>query len=138
MNILQQIWNYSNVFLTFLVNLVHAVGLAVFDHDMVAVGETAQFFAVTSINGGQIAVFQNRLWQTAAVRRCRGWQFGRGRLKIEKPRACIPPTSGLEVLYKLRLARSFMQATASYGFPIYRDCIISIYLSNFLSQKMYR
>jgi len=30
-------------FLTFLVNLVHAVRLAVFDHDMVAVGETAQF-----------------------------------------------------------------------------------------------
>ncbi len=105
---------------------------------MVAVGETAQFFAVTSINGGQIAVFQNRLRQTAAVRCRRGRQFGRGRLKIEKPSACIPPTSGLEVLYTLRLARSFMQATACYGFPIYRDCIISIYLSNFLSQKMYR
>ena len=72
------------------------------------------------------------------MRRRRGRQFGRGRLKIEKPRACIPPTSGLEVLYKLRLARSFMQATACYGFPIYRDCIISMYLSNFLSQKMYR
>ena len=126
-------------FLTFLVNLVHTVSLVpVIDHDMVAVGETANFFAVTSINGGQIAVCQNRLWQTVAVHRCGVWQFGRGRLKIEKPRACIPPTSGLEVLYKLRLARSFMQATACYGFPIYRDCIISIYLSNFLSQKMYR
>ena len=33
-----------------------SVGLAVFDHDVVAVGETAQFFAVTSVNGGQIAV----------------------------------------------------------------------------------
>ena len=30
--------------------------LAVFDHDVVAVGETAQFFAVSSVNGGQIAV----------------------------------------------------------------------------------
>ena len=27
-----------------------------FDHDVVSVGETAQFFAVTSVNGGQIAV----------------------------------------------------------------------------------
>ncbi len=62
MNILQQIWTYSNVFLTFLVNLVHTVSLvSVIDHDMVAVGETASFFAVTSINGGQIAVCQNRL-----------------------------------------------------------------------------
>ena len=33
-----------------------SVGLAVFDHNVVAVGETAQFFAVTSVNGGQIAV----------------------------------------------------------------------------------
>ena len=42
MNILQQIWTYSNVFLTFLVNFVHAVALVpVIDHDMVAVGETA-------------------------------------------------------------------------------------------------
>ena len=30
--------------------------LAVFDHDVVSVGETAQFFAVASVNGGQIAV----------------------------------------------------------------------------------
>ena len=30
--------------------------LAVFDHDVVAVGETAQFFTVASVNGGQIAV----------------------------------------------------------------------------------
>ena len=45
MNILQQIWTYSNVFLTFLVNLVHTVTLVpVIDHDdMVAVGETASF-----------------------------------------------------------------------------------------------
>ena len=27
-----------------------------FDHDVVTVGETAQFFAVTPVNGGQIAV----------------------------------------------------------------------------------
>ena len=33
-----------------------SVGLVVFDHDVVAVGETAQFFAITSVNGGQIAV----------------------------------------------------------------------------------
>ena len=33
-----------------------SVGLVVFDHDVVAVGETAQFFAVASVNGGQIAV----------------------------------------------------------------------------------
>ena len=33
-----------------------SVGLAVFDHDVVAVGETAQFFAVASVNGGQITV----------------------------------------------------------------------------------
>ena len=32
-----------------------SVGLAVFDHDVVSVGETAQFFAVSSVNGGQIA-----------------------------------------------------------------------------------
>ena len=30
--------------------------LAVFDHDVVSVGETAQFVAVASVNGGQIAV----------------------------------------------------------------------------------
>ena len=33
-----------------------SVGLTMFDHDVVAVGETAQFFAVASVNGGQIAV----------------------------------------------------------------------------------
>ena len=33
-----------------------SVGLAVLDHDVVAVGKTAQFFAVASVNGGQIAV----------------------------------------------------------------------------------
>ena len=44
MNILQQIWTYSNVVLTFLVNLVHTVSLVpVIDHDMVAVGEIASF-----------------------------------------------------------------------------------------------
>ena len=57
MNILQQIWTDSNVFLIFLVNLVHAVALVpVIDHDVVAVGETAQFFTVASVNGGKIAV----------------------------------------------------------------------------------
>ena len=33
-----------------------SVGLAVFDHDVVAVDETAQLFAVASVNGGQIAI----------------------------------------------------------------------------------
>ena len=57
MNILQQIWTYSNDFLNFFVNLVHAVALVpVIDHDVVAVGKTAQFFAVASVNGGKIAV----------------------------------------------------------------------------------
>ena len=35
---------------------IQSDGVAVFDHDVVAVGETAQFFAVASVNGGQIAV----------------------------------------------------------------------------------
>ncbi len=57
MNILQQIWTDSNVFSIFLVNLVHAVTLVpVIDHDVVAVGETAQFFTVACVNGGKIAV----------------------------------------------------------------------------------
>lgn len=52
MNILQQIWTYSNVFLTFLVNLVHAVALVpVIDHDMVAVGETAYVRTARSTSG---------------------------------------------------------------------------------------
>ena len=33
-----------------------SVGLVVFNHNVVAVGETAQFFAVASVNDGQIAV----------------------------------------------------------------------------------
>ena len=57
MNILQQIWTYSNDFLNFFVNLVHAVSLVpVIDHDMVTVSETAQFFTVASVNGGKIVV----------------------------------------------------------------------------------
>ena len=57
MNILQQIWTDSNIFSIFLVNLLHAVTLVpVIDHDVVAVGETVQFFAVASVNGGKIAV----------------------------------------------------------------------------------
>ena len=38
------------------VAVYQSVGLVVFDHDVVAVGESAQFFAVASANGGQIAV----------------------------------------------------------------------------------
>ena len=46
-----------NRFSNFLVNLVHAVALVpVIDHDVVAVGETVQFFTVPSVNGGKIAV----------------------------------------------------------------------------------
>ena len=68
-----------------------SVGLAVFDHDVVAVGETAQFFAVTSVNGGQIAVavvvVAHQLLAvegdgSKAVPRLRGMRFGRGRLKV--------------------------------------------------------
>ena len=57
MNILQQIWTDSNVFSIFLVNLVHADAFVpVIDHDVVAVGETSQFFTVACVNGGKIAV----------------------------------------------------------------------------------
>ena len=68
-----------------------SVGLAVFDHDVVAVGETAQFFAVASVNGGQIAVAVVVVTHQflavegdggKAVRRRRGRRFGRGRLKV--------------------------------------------------------
>ena len=68
-----------------------SVGLAVFDHDVVAVGETAQFFAVASVNGGQIAVAVVVVAHqflavegdgSEAVRRRQGRQFGRGRLKV--------------------------------------------------------
>jgi len=89
MNILQQIWTYSTVFSNFLVNLVHAVALVpVIDHDVVAVGETAQFFAVASVNGGQIAVAVVVVAHqfltikgdgSEAVRRRRERRFSRGR-----------------------------------------------------------
>ena len=68
-----------------------SVGLVVFDHDVVAVGETAQFFAVSSVNGGQIAVavvvVAHQLLAvegdgSKAVPRLRGRRFGRGRLKV--------------------------------------------------------
>ena len=68
-----------------------SVGLAVFDHDVVAVGETAQFFAVASVNGGQIAVavvVVTHQFLTVegdggeAVRRRRERRFSRGRLKV--------------------------------------------------------
>ena len=68
-----------------------SVGLAVFDHDVVAVGETAQFFAVASVNGGQITVAVVVVAHqflavegdgSEAVRRRQGRQFGRGRLKV--------------------------------------------------------
>ena len=45
-----------------------SVGLVVFDHDVAAVGETAQFFAVASVNGGQIAaaVIVVAIWQRSS------------------------------------------------------------------------
>ena len=45
-----------------------SVGLVVFDHNVVAVGETAQFFAVASVNGGQIAaaVIVVAIWQRSS------------------------------------------------------------------------
>ena len=68
-----------------------SVGLAVFDHDVAAVGETAQFFAVASVNGGQIAVAVVVVTHqflavegdgSEAVRRRRERRFSRGRLKV--------------------------------------------------------
>ena len=69
MNILQQIWTDSNVFLTFFVNLVHSVSLVpVIGDDMVTVGETAcvQFRAhLTSdlkvCTGLRLAYYQEKL-----------------------------------------------------------------------------
>ena len=91
MNILQQIWTHSTVFSNFLVNLVHAVALVpVIDHDVVAVGETVQFFIVPSVNGGKIAVVVVVAAHqfltiegdgSEAVRRRRERRFSRGRLK---------------------------------------------------------
>jgi len=74
-----------------------SVGLVVFDHDVVAVGKTAQLFAVASVNGGQIAVavvvvaYQFLAVEGdggEAVRRRRERRFSRGRLKAET--ACVP------------------------------------------------
>lgn len=89
MNILQQIWTDSNVFSIFLVNLLHAVTLVpVIDHDVVAVGETVQFFTVPSVNGGKIAVAVVVVAHqfltikgdgSEAVRRRRERRFSRGR-----------------------------------------------------------
>ena len=48
--------NYDKYLIAEFMRGYQSVGLAVFDHDVVAVGKTAQFFAVASVNGGQIAV----------------------------------------------------------------------------------
>ena len=58
-----------------------SVGLVVFDHNVVAVGETAQFFCRRVRKRRSNHRSQNRLRQTAALRRRRGRRFGRGRLK---------------------------------------------------------
>ena len=95
-----------------------SVGLAVFDHDVVAVGETAQFFAVTSVNGSQIAVavvvvthqfFAVESDGSEAVRRRRERRFSRGRLKNRNRVSvyCTYPTSELKVLSGLRLTKRF-------------------------------
>ena len=59
-----------------------SVGLAVFDHDVVAVGETAQFFAVASVNGDQIAVAKIDFSKQQPCVAVGGGGFGRGRLKV--------------------------------------------------------
>ena len=66
-----------------------SVGLVVFDHDVVAVGETAQFFVVASVNGGQIAiaVVVVAIWQRSS----------------EKCLHCAYLTLGMEILYKIRI-----------------------------------
>ena len=70
---------------------IQSDGVAVFDHDVVAVGETAQFFAVASVNGGQITaaviVVAHQFLAvegdgSEAVRRRRERRFSRGRLKV--------------------------------------------------------
>lgn len=64
-----------------------SVGLVVFDHDVVAVVKTAQFFTVASVNGGQIVVVVAHQFLaiegdgSEAVRCHRGRRFGRCRLK---------------------------------------------------------
>lgn len=78
-----------NRFSNFHVNLVHAVALVpVIDHDVVAVGETVQFFTVPSVNGGKIAVAVVVVAHqfltiegdgSEAVRRRRERRFSRGR-----------------------------------------------------------
>ena len=64
--------------------------MPVIDHDVVAVGETAQFFTVPSVNGGKIAVVVVVVAHqfltiegdgSEAVRRRRERRFSRGRLK---------------------------------------------------------
>ena len=47
--------NYDKYLIAEFMRGYQSVGLAVFDHDVVAVGKTAQFFAVASVNGSQIA-----------------------------------------------------------------------------------
>ena len=61
---------------------IQSDGVAVFDHDVVAVGETAQFFCRRVRKRRSNRRSQNRLRQTAAVRRLRVRRFGRGRLKV--------------------------------------------------------
>lgn len=58
-----------------------SVGLVVFDHNVVAVGETAQFFAVASVNGGQITVAKIDFGKQQPCAAVGGRRFGRGRLK---------------------------------------------------------
>ena len=53
-----------------------------FDHDVVAVGETAQFFAVASVNSGQIAVAGIDFVKQQPCAAVGGGGFGRGRLKF--------------------------------------------------------
>ena len=122
MNILQQIWTYSNVFLTFLVNLVHTISLvSVIDHDMVAIGETAQFFTVVVVahqfiavkgDGGEAVdvatlVFGNEIVKEQMVQTT-SKKIVRSSEKQELC-ACVPHTHYVEI-------RGFMRATACLRF----------------------
>ena len=57
-----------------------------FDHDVVAVGETAQFFCRRVRKRRSNRRSKNRLRQTTALRRRRVRRFDRGRLKTKTAR----------------------------------------------------
>ena len=62
--------------------VLQAKGLIVSDHNVVAKGETAQFFAVASVNGSQIAVAKIDFGKQQPCAAVGGRRFSRGRLKM--------------------------------------------------------